>query len=115
MGLGISDELFEVLSRHRWMHRKRHDCQVSNRIEILHRIIEWPALEQRLVDMREGAAEENGVAIRAGAGDGGSTQRTTAAADVFNDHCAEQRFDLLHPWPGKRVECATRRKRNHEP
>src|SRR5262245_2182490 len=65
--------------------------------------------------MREGAAEENGVAIRAGVGDRGSTQRTTAATDVFDEHRAEQRFDLLHPWPGKGVECATRRKRNHEP
>src|SRR4029450_3213320 len=43
------------------------------------------------------------------------TQRTAAAADVFDDHRAEQRFDLLHPWPGEGVECATRRKWNHEP
>src|SRR5262249_35770376 len=117
IGLGISDELFEVLCRHRWMHRKRqrYDCQASNRIEILDRIIEWPALEQALVDMREGPAEENGIAVRAGVGDSGSTQRTAAAADVFDEHRAEQRFDLLHPWPGKRVERATRRKWNHEP
>src|SRR5262249_5441763 len=99
------------------MHRKRqrYDCQASNRIEILDRIIEWPALEQGLVDMREGAAEENGIAVRAGVGDRGSAQRTAAAADVFNEHRAEQRVDLLHPWPGERVECATRRKWNHEP
>src|SRR5262245_24670761 len=65
--------------------------------------------------MREGAAEENGIAVRAGVGDRGSTQGTAAAADVFDEHRAEQWFDLLHPWPGERVECATRRKWNHEP
>src|SRR5262249_40931962 len=99
------------------MHRKRqrYDCQASNRIEILDRIVEWPALEQTLVDMREGAAEENGVAVRAGVGDRGSTQRTAAAADVFDEHRAEQRFDLLHPWSGEGVERATWREWNHEP
>src|SRR5215470_8849 len=112
MGLGISDELFEVLRRHGWMdcERQSNDRQARNRIQVLNRIIERPALEQALVDMREGAAEENGVAVGAGVGDRGSTQRTTAAADVFDEHRAEQRFDLLHPWPGKGVECAARRK-----
>src|SRR5262245_7134775 len=117
MGLGISDELFEVLRRHGWMdcERQSNDRQARNRIQVLNRIIEWPALEERLVDVREGAAEQNGVAVRAGAGDRGGTQRTAAAADVFNDHRAEQRFDLLYPWPGEGVECATGRKWNHEP
>jgi hypothetical protein len=48
-------------------------------------------------------------------GDRGSTQRTAAAADVFDEHRAEQRFDLLHPWSGEGVERATRREWNHEP
>ena len=65
--------------------------------------------------MWKGAAEQNGVTVRTGAGDRGGTQRTAAAADVFDDHRAEQRFDLLHPWPGEGVERATRRKWNHEP
>src|SRR5262249_52970687 len=114
IGLGINDELFEVLRRHRWMDCKRqsNDRQARNWIQVLNRIIEWPALKQRLVDVREGAAEQNGVAVRAGAGDRGGTQGTAAAADVFNDHGAEQRFDLLHPWPGKGVECTPRRKWN---
>src|SRR5262249_786752 len=94
--------------------RQSNDRQARNWIQVLNRIIEWPALEQRLVDVREGAAEQNGVAVRAGAGDRGGTQGTAAAADVFNDHGAEQRFHLLHPWSGERVECATRRKWNHE-
>src|SRR6266540_6519113 len=99
------------------MDRKRqsNDRQARNRIQVLNRIIERPALEQRLVDVREGAAEQNGVTVRTGAGDRGGTQRTAAAADVFDDYRSEQRFDLLHPWPGKEVERATRRKWNHEP
>src|SRR5215831_8856119 len=99
------------------MYRKRqsNDRQARNRIQVLNRIIERPALEQRLVDVREGAAEQNGVAVRTGTGDRGGTQRTTAAADVFDDHRAEQRFDLFHPWPREGVERATRRKWNHEP
>src|SRR6516162_2384948 len=99
------------------MDRKRqsNDCQARNRIQVLNRIIERPALEQRLVDVREGAAEQNGVTVRTGAGDRGGTQRTAAAADVFDNHRAEQRFDLFHPWPGEGVERATRWKWNHEP
>ena len=99
------------------MDRKRqsNDRQARNRIQVLNRIIERPALEQRLVDVREGAAEQNGVTVRTGAGDHGGTQRTAAAADVFDDHRAEQRFDLLHPWPRERVERSARRKWNHEP
>src|SRR6516225_4924315 len=94
--------------------RQSNDRQARNRIQVLNRIIKRPALEQRLVDVREGAAEQNGVAVRAGASDRGGTQGTAAAADVFDDHRAEQRFDLLHPWPGEGVERATRRKWNHE-
>src|SRR5215470_14475319 len=99
------------------MDRKRqsNDRQARNRIQVLNRIIERPALEQRLVDVREGAAEQNGVTVRTGAGDRGGTQRTAAAADVFDDHRAEQWFDLLHPWTCEGVERATRRKWNHEP
>src|SRR5262249_40307626 len=86
IGLRISDELFEVLRRYRWMDCKRqsNDRQARNRIQVLNRIIKRAALEQRLVDVREGAAEQNGVAVRAGAGDRGGAQRTAAAADVFN-------------------------------
>src|SRR6516165_3687430 len=94
--------------------RQSNDRQARNRIQVLNRIIERPALEQRLIDVWEGAAEQNGVTVRTGAGDRGRTQRTSAA-DVFDDHRAEQRFDLLHPWPGEGVEPATRRKWNHEP
>src|SRR5262249_37764034 len=117
MGLGVSDELFEVLRRHGWMdcERQSNDRQARNGIQVLNRIIERPALEQRLVDVREGAAEQNGVAVPAGAAYRGGTQGNAAAADVFNDRRAEQGFDLLHPWPGEGVECATRRKWNHEP
>src|SRR5215470_12395750 len=88
IGLGISDELFQRLRRQR-----RIDCDgeseeghARNRVQVLDWIIQWPALEQGLVDMRKRAAQQKGVAIRAGARDRGSTQRTTAAADVLDDN-----------------------------
>src|SRR5262249_52019121 len=85
IGLGISDELFQ-----RWRRQRRIDCDgqgeeghARNRVEILDWIVQWPALEQGLVDMRERAAQQKGVAIRAGARDRSSTQRAAAAADVL--------------------------------
>src|SRR5262249_34060185 len=99
------------------MDRKRqsNDRQARNRIQVLNRIIERPALEQRLVDVREGAPEQNGVTVRTGASAGGGTERPAAAADVVDDRRAEQRFALSHPWPGEGVDRAARRKGAREP
>src|SRR5260221_10148289 len=91
IGLGIVDELSQRASRH-----YRVDCEgegrnhhVRNRLEVLERIVQRTALEDRLGDMGARAAQEDGVAIRAGAGDRGSTERTTSSPLVFNDHDAK--------------------------
>ena len=44
-------------------------CESRNRLQILDRIIERLALEQGLVDVRNRAAEKNGVSIGSGARD----------------------------------------------
>src|SRR5262249_18350361 len=117
MCLGIDDKLFERLRWHRWMNRERYryHSQACNRIQILERIVERPALEQRLVDGRQRAAEQNSVTVRACAGYRGGTQRAAAAADVLDNYGAEQRFHLFHPWACESIEGAAWRKRNHQP
>jgi hypothetical protein len=45
----------------------------------------------------------------------GAAQRTATAADVFDDHRAEQCLQLVRQWAAQRVECAAGRKRDHEP
>jgi hypothetical protein len=117
IGLGIIDELSQRASRH-----CRVDCEgegrnhhVRNRIEVLQRIVERTALEDRLGDMGARAAQEDGVAIRAGAGDRGSAERTASSPLVFNDHGAKHRLHLLRPRAPDGVVSAARRERNHEP
>jgi len=58
-------------------------------IQVLDWIIERPTLEQCLVDVRQRPAEQDRVAVRLGACDGGGTYRSTATTDVFNHHRAE--------------------------
>src|SRR5262249_56015229 len=70
---------------------------VRNRLELLEWIVEPMALEDRFGDMGARAAQEDGVAIRAGASDGGSTERTASSPLVFNDHGAKHRLHLLRP------------------
>src|SRR5436190_7565677 len=117
IGLHIRDELHERLRRHGWMHRQREggDRNVRNRLQLLERIIEWSVLEQGLGDVGRRAAEEDGVAVRASAGDRGGAERTAAAALVLDHDSAEQRLDLFSPRPADGVEPAAWRKRNHEP
>src|SRR6516165_4602846 len=95
--------------------RENYHSQACNRIEILERIVERPTLEQRLVDGRQRAAEQNGVTVRVRAGYGGGPQRATAAADVLDNHGAEQRFHLFHPWACEGIERTAGRKRNYQP
>src|SRR5262245_59072735 len=73
------------------------------------------ALEDRLGDMGARAAQEDGVAIRAGAGDGGSTERTASSPLVFNDHGAKHRLHPFRPGAPDGVVPAARREGNHEP
>src|SRR4051812_21707994 len=86
-----------------------------NRIQIFDRIIEWLALEQGLVDVRLRPAEQERVAVRPGACDGGSAYRTAAATHVFNHHRSEQGLHLIRPRATDSVECTTRWKRDNEP
>ena len=117
IGFRIGDELLQALNRHRRMHgdAEKIGGHARNRIQVLDRIIERPALEQRLVDVRLRPAEQDRVAVGPGAGDGGGTERGAAAADVLDHHGAEQRLDPVRPWATDGVERTARRKRNHEP
>src|SRR5215468_8284931 len=88
IGPGISDEPFQ---RVRLRRQRRIDCDgesgegdARNRVQVLEWIVQWPALEQGLVDMRKRAAQQEGVAVGAGARDRSSTQRTAAAANVLD-------------------------------
>src|SRR5262249_23041961 len=80
------------------MDRKRqsNDRQARNRIQVLNPIIERPALGQRLVDVREGAAEQNGVAVRAGAGDRSGTRQQHEQEALQQRHLAWS--SLLRDW-----------------
>src|SRR5262249_35019902 len=99
IGLGISDELFQRLCGRRWI-----DCDgesvedhARNRVEVLDWIVQWPALKQGLVDMRDRTSHQKGVAVGARARDRSSTQRTAAATDVLDDNPSEHRFHLVRP------------------
>ena len=111
------DELFESCARQRRMHRdaQRIGDDAGDRIEIFHRIVERLRLEQRLVDVRLRAAEEQRVAVGLRARDRRGADRRPAAADVLDDDRAEQRLHLLGPRPADRVERAARRERNDQP
>src|SRR5882724_1683125 len=65
--------------------------------------------------MRLRPAEQDRVAVRLGACDGGSAYRAAAATHVFNHHRTEQGLHLIRPRATDSVERTTRGKRNHEP
>src|SRR5262249_61744316 len=106
IGLGMADALPQRASRH-----CRMDCEVEgrnhhvrNRLELLEWIVERMALEDRFGDMGARAAQEDGVAIRAGAGDCGSTERTASSPPVFHDPGFKHPLHLLPPSaPGSAV------------
>src|SRR4030095_14013174 len=113
IGFRISDQLSKGPNRHRGMHCDAENIggDAGNRIQVSDRIVERPTLEQRLINVRLRPAEQDRVAVRLGAYDGGSTYRSAAATDVLNHDRGEQKFHLLCPWASDGVECATRRKR----
>jgi hypothetical protein len=86
----------------------------GNRIQILDRIIERPALEQRPVDVRLRPAEQDRTAAGSGTRDGGSSERRTAATDVFNHHRSEQGLYLVRQWATNGVERSSWWERNDE-
>src|SRR5262245_29987931 len=85
-----------------------------NSIKVLDWIVERPALEQRLVDVRLSSTEQDRVAIRTRASDRGRTQRRATATDVFDHHRPDKRFHFVRPWAANKVECAARRKRHNK-
>src|SRR6185369_5571009 len=64
---------------------------------------------------RQRTAEQDGIAVRARTRDGGRTQGSAAATDIFNENRAEQRLHLFSPGAAEGVERAARRKRHHQP
>src|SRR3954471_9840512 len=86
-----------------------------NRVQVFDRIIKWSGLEQRLIDVRLSSAEQDRVAVGAGACDCGSAQRRAAAANVFNHHRSDKWLQLVRPWASNEVECTARRKGNYKP
>jgi len=90
------------------------DRDAHDRIEVLDRIVERPVLEQRLVDVRQRAAEQQRVAVGLRAGDRGGAHRGAGAADVLDHHGAEQRLDPVRPRPAEPVIGAARRERYDE-
>src|SRR5262249_56020897 len=81
IGLGVVDELSQCPGRHCGMdhERERRNHDVRNWLELLERIVERTALEDRLGDMGARAAQEDGVAIRTDASDGSSTEPTATS------------------------------------
>src|SRR3954451_21704481 len=72
-------------------------------------------MEQSLFDGGLRPAEQDRVAVRPGACDGGSADRAAAATHVFNHHRSEQGLHLICPRATDSVECTTRWKRDNEP
>src|SRR4029450_632621 len=94
IGLGIVDELSQCASRHGGMNgeRESRNHHIGNRLELLERIVERTALEDRLGDVSAGTTEQNRIAVRTGASDRGGTERTASSALVFNDDGAKHRL-----------------------
>ncbi len=99
------------------MHRDAEeiDRRTRNRSQVLDRIVERPALEQRLVDVRLRPTEQDRIAVRRGARDGGPTQRRTATAHILKYHSTEQRLDLVRQRAPDGVERTARREGDHKP
>src|SRR5262245_30203884 len=115
--LGISCELFQVLRRHRGMNHdpeNRHD-DARDRVNVLHRIIEWPRLDERFVDMRKRTCRQKCVAVRLSTRHCGRTYRCTTPTDVLDDDRTEKRLHLLRPRPSDKVVCAAGWEWDYEP
>src|SRR4029079_19281399 len=91
------------------------DHHVGDGLEFFEWIVERTALEQGFGDMSARAAEQNSVAVRAGTGDSGCTERTAASPLVLHDYGAKHRLHLLRPWAPHRVVPAARREWDDEP
>ena len=95
--------------------RKAGYRDIGDRIEILHRIVERPGLENCLGDMRARAAEQKHVTVGPGVCDCRRAERAPAAPLVLDHDRPEQRLDPLRPGAPDGVVSTARRKRNDEP
>src|SRR5262250_1271425 len=77
---------------------KRIGSNTRNRIQVSDRVIEGPALEQGLVDVRLSSPEQDRIAIGASASDGGCTKRRATTANVFDHHRSNERLHFVRPW-----------------
>ena len=68
---------------------QRADRNAHDRIEILDRIVERLGLQQRLVDVRQRATEQERVAIRPRARGSRRASNVATAADVLNHRSAD--------------------------
>src|SRR5215472_12614701 len=85
-----------------------------NRIESLDRIVERPALEQSLVDVRLRPAEQDGVAVRRSANDRSGGERSAAPTDILDHQRAKERLELVRQRTADEVVGAAGRKRNDQ-
>src|SRR5262249_41272299 len=72
IGFRVSDELLQVLRRDSRMDRdtKSIGSYACDRVHVFHRIIQGPALEQSLIEMRLSPTKQDRVAIGARTSDG---------------------------------------------
>src|SRR5262249_35962256 len=99
IGLGVLDELTQRVSRHCGMDRKgkSRNHHVCNRLELFERIVEWAAVENSLGDVSARTTQQDSVAVRAGASDRGSAERTASSPLVFNEP-ATSRKTAIEQW-----------------
>src|SRR5262249_28900290 len=111
------DELTPRVSRHCGMDRKgkSRNHHVCNRLELFERIVEWAAFENSLGDVSARTTQQDSVAVRAGASDRGSAERTASSPLVFNHHGAKHRLHLLRPRAAHGVVSTAWGERNDEP
>src|SRR5882672_7415285 len=95
-GLGISDELLRRLWRQQRIDGDgpRAEGDARNWVQLLDWIVQRSVLEQGLIDMRDCAAPQKGIAVEASSRDRRSTHRTAAATHILDDNRAQQRFHL---------------------
>src|SRR5215207_6976222 len=93
---------------------ERIGCKARDRVQIFHRIIERPALEQGLVDQGLGAPEQNRVPIRFCPCDRGRADGRASPTHVLDDDSAEQGLYPICPGTTHSVKRSPRRERNDE-
>src|SRR5258706_6755702 len=94
---GVSCEFFQVSRRHGRVDNdaEHYRGDARDRVDVLHRIIEWPRLDERFVDMRKRSCRQKRVAVRLSTRHCCRTNRCTAATNVLDYDRAEKRLHFL--------------------